>query len=414
MSNILESVKSNIKEVCNYLGYDESIYDTIISPQRLIEVNFPVTMDDGKLKTFTGFRSQHNNFAGPYKGGIRFHQIVDKDEVIALSIWMTLKCIIAGLPYGGGKGGVVVDPKELSDGELERLTRSFTRAISDNIGPHKDIMAPDVNTNGKIMSYIVDEYEKIVGKECKAIVTGKPLDMGGSKAREKATGFGVSTVSLELLNKLGINKEDAKAAVQGFGNVGSYTCLSLYESGVKVVSVAGHDKGYEFAIYNQEGIDIPSLIEHRKIEKDLRKFPGIEVIDIDDFWGLEVDLLIPAAMEAVIDEKVAEIVMAKSVVEAANGPVTNDADYVLMEKGIVLVPDVLANAGGVTVSYFEWIQNLNDEIWTEEKVLEEEALKLKRAFKDIWEVMNDKNIKTMRLASYIYAVEKLVNKSSLK
>lgn len=404
MLGVLNGLERNLKEACDTLGFGDDFYNLISKPQRIIEVNLPVLMDDGSTKLFKAYRSQHNNYYGPYKGGLRYHQNVTKEEVIALSIWMTLKCRVVGLPFGGGKGGIVVDVKGLSDSEKERLTRQFINQIYDCIGEKKDIMAPDVNTNGDTMAIIVDQYKKITSSTSNAIVTGKPLALGGSLGRVEATGFGVARISLKLLEKMNINKENAKVAVQGFGNVGSFSCLSLYKQGVKVVAVAGHHDNFEFAIYSKDGIDIPKLMEFTKNEKDLRKFPGVECIDISSFWELDVDIMIPAAVEDVIDEKNANLINAKAIVEAANGPVSYLADEILMKKNIIVVPDILANSGGVTVSYFEWLQNLTNQEWTLDRVLEEEYNILDDAFENILDFTISNGYKTMRKAAYAYAI----------
>lgn len=407
MQGILKGIENNLKLACESLKLDESIYRTLIEPQRVIEVNLPVLMDDGRLRVFKGYRSQHNNLSGPYKGGLRYHQNVSKDEVVALSIWMTLKCQVAGLPFGGGKGGIVVNPDEISECEKERITRQFIHQIHDCIGVDKDVMAPDVNTDGKIMSIILNQYEKEVGKKCSSIVTGKPIELDGSEGRIEATGFGVARIGFTILDKLNISLNEATASVQGFGNVGSYACLKLFEKGVKIVSIAGHDKDQEFAIYSEEGIDVLKLIEFRKRERDIRKFSGVKVISMDEFWRLKTDLLIPAALESVVNSSNAHLINAKAIIEAANGPVTYEADEILKDRGIIVVPDILANSGGVIVSYFEWLQNMNQDKWDFDKVLDEEYKLLDKSFEIIWQIKNNHDSYTMRNAAYVYAVENL-------
>ncbi len=414
MSEVLKNAQTQIRIAVDKLGLPEEVYELLKEPQRVLEVSIPVKMDDGSIKVFKGYRSQHNDALGPYKGGIRLHPNVDLDEVKALSIWMTFKCGIVGIPYGGGKGGITGDPSEMSQGEIERLARGYIQKIHKYLGDHIDIPAPDVNTNAQIMAWMVDEFEKIKGHQEPGVITGKPIAVGGSLGRTEATGLGVVEVGKSYLEKIGKDPTEATAAVQGFGNVGSFTCKFLEESGIKVVSIAGHNKGEQFAIYNADGISIKDLIEFRKDNKNLKEFPGIEVISMEEFWSLEVDLLIPAALENAIDGEIAKIVKAKAVLEAANGPTTIEGDKILKERGIFLSPDVLTNAGGVTVSYFEWVQNLYGYAWTQEKVLEEAAAAMRTAFENIWGLYEERDDVSMREAAYMYSIKVVADSMKLR
>lgn len=408
MTNVLDDVKKHIKNACDFLGYGSDIAENLSQVQRLIELNLTVKMDDGSLKTFKAFRSQHNNACGPYKGGIRFHQNVSLDEVKALSIWMSLKCNIAQLPFGGSKGGIIVNPKELSTGELERLTRTFSTALAPFIGIDTDILAPDVNTNGQIMAWIVDQYSKVKSDNPLGAATGKPINLGGSLGRNAATGFGVFQVAKNLMEKKKLDPKNSTAAIQGFGNVGSFSAKFLADYGVKIIAVAGHMGKEEFAIYKKNGIDVSKLIEFRKTENDLRRFEGVEVISIKDFWSLDTQILVPAALENSIDENTAKTIKAKIIVEGANGPISYEADKILLDKGITVAPDILANSGGVTVSYFEWLQNRSGEYWTEEVVTKREAVQIDKAFNSLWNFMEKNNIASMRQAAYIYSIHNIV------
>ena len=371
MSEVLKNAQTQIRIAINKLGLSEDVYELLKEPQRVLEVSIPVKMDDGTIKTFKGYRAQHNNAVGPYKGGIRFHQDVDLDEVKALSILMTFKCGVVGLPYGGGKGGISVNPLELSPDELEQLARGYVKIIYKYLGDRIDIPAPDVGSNAQVMSWMLDEYEKIKGHQEPGVITGKPVLLKGSLGRTQATGVGVVEIAKCFLEKTGKKPQEASAAVQGFGNVGSYTCKSLTDEKIKVVSIAEFYNGKAFAIYKEDGIDVESLMEFRKSNKNIAEFEGVKVIDMDKFWTLNVDLLIPAALENAIDDEIAKKIKARAVIEAANGPTTIEADKIFKEREIFVSPDILTNAGGVTVSYFEWVQNLYGYTWSEEKVLME-------------------------------------------
>lgn len=397
--NVFEMAQSQVKNACDKLGMEPAVYELLKEPMRVIEVSIPVKMDDGSIKTFKGFRSQHNDAVGPTKGGIRFHQNVSRDEVKALSIWMTFKCSVTGIPYGGGKGGIIVDPSTLSQGELERLSRGYIDGIYKLIGEKVDVPAPDVNTNGQIMSWMVDEYNKLTGQSSIGVITGKPVEFGGSLGRTAATGFGVAVTAREAAAKLGIDMKKAKIAVQGIGNVGSYTVLNCEKLGGTVVAMAEWCKSEgSYAIYNENGLDGQAMLDYMKEHGNLLNFPGAKRISLEEFWASDVDIVIPAALENSITKEVAESIKAKLVCEAANGPTTPEADEVFAERGIVLTPDILTNAGGVTVSYFEWVQNLYGYYWSEEEVEQKEEIAMVKAFESIWKIKEEYNV-TMREAA---------------
>ncbi len=385
------------------LKLDDYIVDVLKEPERVIEVSIPVRMDDGTVKVFKGWRSNHNTALGPAKGGIRYHWEVTKEEVMALSAWMSIKNAVIGLPYGGGKGGIRVNPKELSEGELERLSRGFIDRIYKYIGPDQDIPAPDVYTNPKIMAWMMDEYEKLVGIKAPGVITGKPLIVGGSKGRETATARGGFFVLEEALKVKGEKFEGLTAAVQGFGNAGSYAAKYLYEEGVKVVAVSDSKGG----IYKSDGLPIPEIIKHKKETGSVIDFPGTESITNEELLTLDVDILVPAALENVVNESNAKDVKARYILELANGPVTPEADLVLYEKDVFILPDILANAGGVTVSYFEWVQNRYGYYWDEEEVDEKLKRMMVKAFREVYEAMNEYNVGS-REAAYVVALRRIV------
>lgn len=403
--------QQQIKAACDRLGTEPAVYEILKQPLRVMEVCIPVRMDNGEIKTFTGFRSQHNDAVGPSKGGVRFHQDVSLDEVKALSMWMTFKCGVIGLPYGGGKGGIIVDPTQLSQGELERLSRGYAMAIANFVGDKKDIPAPDVNTNGQIMSWMVDEISKVRGYTEMGVITGKPVEFGGSLARTEATGYGVALMAKTAAAKVGLEFKGAKIAVQGFGNVGSFTCRYLNEFGGRVVAISD----VSCTLYNENGLDVPALREYVKSNKNLIKgFPGAsKELPREDVLGLDVDILCPCAMENQITTETAGKIKAKLVVEGANGPTTPEGDSILKEKGIPLVPDILANSGGVTVSYFEWVQNLQNYYWTFEEVQEKETTLMKKAFEEIWALKDEKKV-DMRTAAYMIAIKRVATAMKLR
>lgn len=412
--NVFEMAQAQVKNACDKLGMEPNVYELLKEPQRVLEVNIPVKMDDGSIRIFKGYRSQHNDAVGPTKGGVRFHPNVSLEEVKALSIWMTFKCSVTGIPYGGGKGGIIVDPSELSKGELERLSRGYIDGIYKLIGEKVDVPAPDVNTNGQIMAWMVDEYNKLVGHSAIGTLTGKPVDFGGSKGRNEATGYGVAVTVREATKKLGIPMTEAKVAVQGFGNVGAFTVKNIQKLGGKVVAMCEWCKECgPYAIYNEDGLDFQAMWDYKQANGNLLNFPGSKAITIDEFWGADVDVVVPAALEKAIDVHQAELIKAKLVCEAANGPTTPEADEILNKKGIVLTPDILTNAGGVTVSYFEWVQNLYGYYWGEKEVEEKEDIAMVDAFEALWKIKEDYNV-TMRESAYMHSVKKIATAMKLR
>lgn len=413
--NPFESAQAKIKNACDVLGYNEDVYTILSEPMRVMEVNIPVRMDDGSLKLFKGFRSQHNNAVGPYKGGIRFHHDVNYDEVKALSVWMTFKCGIMGIPYGGGKGGVIVNPAELSERELEQVARGYVRGIYKIIGEKIDVPAPDVGTNGKIMSWMLDEYLKLTGESANlGVFTGKDPKWGGSLGRSEATGYGIYLIGKFAAEKLGIDIKNAKVSVQGFGNAGNFTVKNMSENGAMVVAVSEWDRSEgAYAIYSDEGFNYDELKAYMDEHNSLLNFPGSKRISIDEFWALNLDILVPAALENSITKDVAKNLNCKLLCEAANGPTTPYADEILKERNIVVTPDILTNAGGVTVSYFEWTQNIQGFYWSEEEVFERQEVSMKKAFDTIWTLAEEKNV-TLREAAYLVSVKKIYEAMKLR
>lgn len=375
-------------------------------PKRLVTVHFPVLMDSGEIKIFTGFRSQHNDARGPFKGGLRFSPEVTESEVKALSSWMTWKCAVADVPFGGGKGGVIVDTKTLSKTEIEKLSRAFIRAIADCIGEHKDVPAPDMYTNGEIMDIMLDEYKKVTGSSSNAIFTGKTLSNGGSEGRTEATGFGGAKVLETLAKKIPLIAKDTKIAIQGIGNVGEYFALFAHELGF-VITALSDSKG---GIYRETGLDPKEVLAYKKANGTLNGFPDASFVTNEELLTLPVDVLVPAALENVINEQNADKIQARFVIEMANGPVTPEADAVFKEKKIISVPDILANSGGVTVSYFEWYQNVNNEKWTKDEVLKKLEEKIVAAFEATWNMMLEKQV-DMRTGAYLLAIDKVYRAS---
>ena len=408
--NPFEIARKQVKTACDRLNADPAVYEILKNPQRALEVSFPVKLDNGTVKTFTGYRSQHNNAVGPYKGGVRFHPNVNLDEVKALSIWMTIKCCVAGIPYGGGKGGITLDPRDYSEAELERIARAYSEAISPLIGEKIDIPAPDVNTNGKIMSWMVDAYENVVKKSAPGVFTGKPVEFGGSLARTEATGYGVNFAAVQALEKLGKNVKGATYAIQGFGNVGYHTGYYAHQSGAKVVAVSTVDVG----IYNENGLDMEALFKEFQEKGFITNEAGYgKEISNAELLALDVDVLAPCALENQLTSENAGKVRAKIVVEGANGPTTPEADAILRQNGVLVVPDILANCGGVVVSYFEWVQNLQGYYWEFDEVQEKETVVLRRAFRDIWNLAQEYDV-DLRTASYMMSIRRVEKAMKLR
>ena len=408
--NPFEIAQKQVKSACDKLNADPAVYEILKNPMRVLEVSFPVRLDDGTVKTFIGYRSQHNNAVGPFKGGLRFHPDVTKDEVKALSTWMTFKCSVAGIPYGGGKGGMAIDPKDYSKAELERISKGFATAISPIIGEKVDIPAPDVNTNGQIMSWMVEAYEKVAGKSTKGVFTGKPLEFGGSLARTEATGYGVHLTAKKALAKLNMDVKGATYAVQGFGNVGFYTAYYAHKDGAKIVAFSNS----HVAIYNENGIDMEAVI--KDFEENGRiltnKDYGKDITNAE-LLELEVDVLAPCALENQITSENADRIKAKVITEGANGPTTPEADEILFKKGIVVIPDILANSGGVVVSYFEWVQNLQSYYWSFEEVQQKEDALLSTAFEDVWALADEYKV-DLRNAAYMKSIERISKAMKLR
>jgi glutamate dehydrogenase (NAD(P)+) len=392
-------------EAARIVGLDKGMHDILAQPKRILTVSIPTRMDNNEIHVFTGFRSQHNDALGPYKGGIRYHPQVSIDEVKALSMWMTWKCAIANIPYGGGKGGIICNPKQMSNGELERMTRRYAYAIADIIGPRTDIPAPDVYTGGKEMSWIMDTYSALKGNFVQPeVITGKPLAVGGSLGRNEATGRGLSFTVREAVKKLGISLKAASVAIQGFGNAGQFAGQLLEEMGAKVVAISDSQGG----IINENGLSVGSVRAHKEKTGSVVGFSGSRSISNEEILVTDCTILIPAALENQITKNNAAKLTAKLVAEAANGPTTPEADDILHSKEIMVIPDVLANAGGVTVSYFEWLQNLRREFWTEEQVNAMLDKKMTQAFSDVYDSYNKYQV-NMRKASIALAVSRVTD-----
>ncbi len=406
--NLFTSTQDVIQDALNKLGYDEAMYELLKEPLRMLQVRIPVKMDDGTTKVFTGYRAQHNDAVGPTKGGVRFHPQVSEEEVKALSMWMTLKCGIVDLPYGGGKGGVICDPRQMSMGEIERLSRGYVRAVSQIVGPTKDIPAPDVFTNAQIMAWMMDEYSRMDEFNSPGFITGKPLVLGGSQGRDRATAQGVTIVIEEAAKKRGIDIKGARVVIQGFGNAGSFLAKFMHDLGAKVIGISD---AYG-ALHDPEGLDIDYLLDRRDSFGTVTTLFE-NTISNKELLELDCDILVPAAIENQITADNAHNVKANIVVEAANGPTTAEATKILTERGILLVPDVLASAGGVTVSYFEWVQNNQGYYWTEEEVEERLYKKMVEAFDNVYTTATTRNI-NMRLAAYMVGVRRTAEASRFR
>ncbi len=409
--NPFDNFVAVMDKAAGVMGISEEDYLTFKYPERELKVALPVRMDDGSLKVFEGFRIQHSTLRGPAKGGVRYHQNVNVDEVRALSAWMTFKCAVAAIPYGGGKGGIVCRPREMSKGELERLTRTYIDKISAIISPNTDIPAPDVGTNAQTMDWMVDEYSKLKGESVYGIVTGKSIEIGGSKGRNEATGRGVCFVTLEMMKKYNMKPEDCKIVIQGMGNVGSISAKLLEEEGAKIIAVSD----VSCAIYNENGLDISGIYKYLDSGKNLldgytgdcKRITNAELLE------LPCDILIPAALENQITAENADRIKAKIVIEAANGPTSVEADEILNKKGVKVLPDILSNSGGVIVSYFEWVQNLQNFYWEEDDVNAKLKRQIVGAFNDVFDA-REKYDCTFRVAAYIVALNRLVTAKKLR
>ena len=399
-SNLITSTQSIIHEALDKLGFDEGMYELVKEPMRLLTVRIPVRMDDGSVKVFTGYRAQHSDAVGPTKGGVRFHPDVNEDEVIALSMWMTLKAGIVDLPYGGGKGGIVCDPREMSIEEVERLSRGYVRAISQIVGPTKDIPAPDVFTNSQIMAWMMDEYSIIDEFNSPGFITGKPLVLGGSQGRDRATAIGVVLCLEQAMEKRGMKMEDIRIVIQGFGNAGSFLSKILFDRGAKIVGISDANG----ALHDPDGLDIDYLLDRRDSFGMVTNLFD-DVIPNPELFEIDCDILIPAAIANQITEENAHDIKADIICEAANGPTTKEATTILTENDKLIVPDVLASAGGVTVSYFEWVQNNQGYYWDEDEVNEKLEHKLKKSFNEIYDLHENRGI-DMRLAAYIVGIKR--------
>jgi glutamate dehydrogenase (NAD(P)+) len=402
--------QAQFDNVANFMGLDEDMRQYLRTPHREMIVHFPVQMDDGSLRMFTGFRVHHNTTKGPTKGGLRYHPDVTLDECRALAMWMTWKCALMDLPYGGAKGGVIVDPRSLSGRELEKVTRRFATEIAPFIGPERDIPAPDVGTNAQVMAWFMDTYSMHQGHSVPAVITGKPVSIGGSVGRNYATGLGVTYVTRAVLKqRLGTGLDDATVAIQGFGNVGSWTARTMHERGARIVAVSDMYGG----VYNSFGLDLRQLVRHVEETGSVVDFAGADAISNEELLEMNVDLLVPAALEGVITRKNADKIRAKMIVEGANGPTTPAAEQILQDKGIDVIPDVLANAGGVVVSYFEWVQGLQSFFWKEGEVRANMERTLLDNLDQVIGVTTRKKC-DMRTAAYSIAIERIVNATTMR
>ncbi len=398
-----------VDRVTPYLGHLARWVETLKRPKRALIVDVPIHLDDGSVAHFEGYRVQHNTSRGPGKGGVRFHQDVTLSEVMALSAWMSIKNAAVNVPYGGAKGGIRVDPRTLSRGELERMTRRYTSEIGIIIGPNKDIPAPDVNTNEQIMAWMMDTYSMNQGSTATGVVTGKPVDLGGSLGRREATGRGVFTVGTQAAHHLGMAIQGARVAVQGFGNVGGVAAKLFAQAGARVVSVQDHSG----TVYREAGLDVPALLAHVAEHRGVAGFAGGEAMSRDAFWDTPCDIMIPAALEGQITLTNAGRIQARMVIEGANGPTTPEADDILSERNILVLPDVIANAGGVTVSYFEWVQDFSSFFWDEEEINARLVRVMQTAFDAIWQTAQQHRV-SLRTATFIIACTRILHTRELR
>lgn len=398
-----------VDRVTPYLGDLSRWVETLTRPKRILIVDVPIQMDDGRIAHFEGYRVQHNTSRGPGKGGVRFHQDVTLSEVMALSAWMSIKNAAVNVPFGGAKGGIRVDPRQLSRGELERVTRRYTSEIGLIIGPTKDIPAPDVNTNEQVMAWMMDTYSMNVGENATGVVTGKPIDLGGSLGRREATGRGVFTVGQEAAARIGLELKGARVAVQGFGNVGGVAARLFAEAGARVVAVQDHAG----TVYQDSGLDLAALQAHVQRQGSVLDFAGAQAVSQDSFWDVDCDILIPAALEQQITAANAHRIRARLVIEGANGPTTPQADDILHERGVLVLPDVIANAGGVTVSYFEWVQDFSSFFWSEDEINARLIKIMRDAFAAVWQVASEHQV-SLRTATFIIACQRILRARDLR
>ncbi|MDR5648573.1 Glu/Leu/Phe/Val family dehydrogenase [Staphylococcus nepalensis] len=399
-NDLVTSTQEIMKEALHKLGFDDGMYELVKEPLRFLEIRIPIRMDDGTVKTFKGYRAQHNQAVGPTKGGVRFHPDVNVEEVKALSMWMTMKCGITNLPFGGGKGGVICDPREMSNLELERLSRGYVKAISQFVGPASDIPAPDVYTNPQVMSWMMDEYSKINRSNAFAFITGKPLSLGGSQGRNRATALGAVITIEEAAKRRNMSIAGSRVAIQGFGNAGSFIAKILHDKGAKIVAIS-ESRG---ALYDPNGLDIESLIELKAQHGRVTPLFD-EVIPNEKLFEIDCDILIPAALSNQINKENAHLIKANIVAEAANGPTTPEATKILTDRDVLIIPDVLASAGGVTVSYFEWVQNNQGYYWSEEDIIVKLQEKMVEAFNKIYDLAENRKM-DMRLAAYVVGLKR--------
>ncbi|MDP1801311.1 MAG: Glu/Leu/Phe/Val dehydrogenase [Bacteroidota bacterium] len=408
--SMFDAVLARLDVAAKLMNLSDEVLQVLRNPSKQVKVSLPIMMDNGKIQVFEGYRTIHSTHLGPSKGGIRYAMDVNADEVMALAAWMSFKCAVANLPYGGAKGGIKCEPRNMSVGELERLSRAYAVSMKDVFGVNRDIPAPDMGTSGREMAWILDEFNKINGEDSPGVITGKPIAIGGSLGRDAATGRGVMVNTLAALKKMGLKPNEVTAVVQGFGNVGSHAARLLFEKGIKIVGIGDHTASF----YNENGINILAAIDFAaKNNRVLKGFDGATEIKAEELLTSKCDVLVPAALQNVITEDNAGKIQAKLIVEGANGPTTPEADPILIEKKIICVPDILANSGGVTVSYFEWVQNKAGYYWTEEEVNTKHDHKMEIAFEAVWN--NATQFKTgMRIAAYITALQKIEQGVKLK
>lgn len=411
--NPFKNATQQLENVSKLIKIDDSVLEILKQPKRILIVNIPVRMDSGKIQVFKGYRVQYNDILGPFKGGIRFHPDVNLSEVKALSAWMTWKCSVVGIPFGGGKGGVVVDVKKLSQGELERLSRGYIQALRDFIGPEKDIPAPDVYTDPQIMAWMMDEFSRMHGYNIPAVVTGKPINVGGTRGRTFSTSQGGVYVFEKTIEKLKMDPQKIKIAIQGFGNVGYFAADILCALGYNVVAVSDSKGGILLNDPEQKSLNAREVLRYKEEKGSVVGYPKTKKISNEELLALDVDVLIPAAMESVITEDNVEDIKAKLIIEMANGPVTPEADKILEARDVVIVPDILSNAGGVIVSYFEWVQNLQNYYWSEKENISRLKDIIEEAFEEVWNKKESLGC-SMRLAAYALAVDRVAKAEKIR